>query len=115
LFPVVLLLSIVGTYSANKNVFDLWVMLGFGVIGWFLRKLEYDFAPFIIAFILAPLMEQSLRQSLTMSADGMMIFAQRPIAAVLFGICAVLIALIFVKRRKNELTEEIHNAEKTSS
>jgi putative tricarboxylic transport membrane protein len=115
LFPVVLLLSIVGTYSANKNVFDLWVMLGFGVFGWFLRKLEYDFAPFIIAFILAPLMEQSLRQSLTMSADGMLIFTQRPVAATLFTISAVLIGLIAFRRKKNELTEEIQNADKTST
>jgi len=115
LFPVVLLLSIVGTYSANKNVFDLWVMLGFGIFGWFLRKLEYDFAPFTIAFILAPLMEQTLRQSLTMSAHGFMIFSQRPIAAVLFAVSIVLIGLIVLKRRKNELREEIHNAEKTSS
>ena len=45
LFPIVLLLSVVGTYSANKNVFDLWVMLGFGVAGYVLRKLEYDLAP----------------------------------------------------------------------
>ena len=115
LFPVVLLLSIVGTYSANKNIFDLWVMLGFGVFGWFLRKLEYDFAPFIIAFILAPQMEQSLRQSLTMSADGMLIFTQRPVAATLFTISAVLIGLIAFRRKKNELKEEIHNADKTSS
>src|SRR3954467_13849280 len=57
LFPVVLLLSIVGTYSANKNVFDLWVMLGFGVAGYVLRKLEYDLAPFVIAFVLAPMLE----------------------------------------------------------
>src|SRR5215475_4196138 len=54
LFPIVLLLSVVGTYSANKNVFDLWVMLGFGVAGYALRKLEYDLAPFVIAFVLAP-------------------------------------------------------------
>jgi len=114
LFPVVLLLSIVGTYSANKNIFDLWVMLGFGVLGWFLYKLEYDFAPFIIAFILAPLMEQSLRQSLAMSANGIMIFTQRPIAAVLFTISFLLIALIVFKRHKNELTEEINNANKSS-
>ena len=55
---------VVGTYSANKNVFDLWVMLGFGVAGYVLRKLEYDLAPFVIAFVLAPMLEQSLRQSL---------------------------------------------------
>jgi len=101
LFPVVLLLSVVGTYSANKNVFDLWVMLGFGVFGWLLRKLQYDFAPLIIAFILAPLMEQSLRQSLVMSRDGAWIFTQRPIAVVICAISAVLIGLIVFKPRKN--------------
>ena len=60
-------------------------------------------------------MEQSLRQSLTMSADGMLIFTQRPVAATLFTISAVLIGLIAFRRKKNELTEEIQNADKTSS
>src|SRR5262245_52861188 len=95
LFPVVLLLCVVGTYSANKNVFDLWVMLGFGVAGHVLRKLEYDLAPFVIAFVLAPLMEQSLRQALVMSPDGAMILLQRPITAVLLAASAVLVALMF--------------------
>src|SRR5262249_29090974 len=79
LFPIVLLLALVGTYSANKNVFDLWVMLGFGVAGYALRKLEYDLAPFVIAFVLAPLLEQSLRQALVMSPDGAMILVKRPV------------------------------------
>jgi putative tricarboxylic transport membrane protein len=56
LFPIIVLLAMVGTYSANKNVFDIWVMLGFGVLGWLLRKLEYDIAPFVLAFVLAPLL-----------------------------------------------------------
>ena len=94
LFPIVLMLSVVGTYSANKNVFDLWVMLVFGIAGYVLRKLEYDLAPFLIAFVLAPLMEQSLRQSLVMSPDGALILAQRPIAAVLLGGSLVLVALM---------------------
>ncbi|HKA73622.1 MAG TPA: tripartite tricarboxylate transporter permease [Xanthobacteraceae bacterium] len=98
LFPVVLLLCVVGTYSANKNVFDLWVMLGFGIAGHVLRKLEYDLAPFVIAFVLAPLMEQSLRQSLVMSPDGAMILLQRPVAALLLAASALLVALMF--RRK---------------
>jgi putative tricarboxylic transport membrane protein len=98
LFPIILLLSVVGTYSANKNVFDLWVMLGFGVVGYVLRKLEYDLAPFVIAFVLAPLLEQSLRQSLVMSPDGAMILAQRPVTALLLVASAVLAALMF--RRK---------------
>lgn len=101
LFPVVLLLSVVGTYSANKNVFDLWVMLGFGVFGWLIRKLQYDFAPLIIAFILAPMMEQSLRQSLVMSSEGGWIFAQRPIVVAICVISAVLVGLIVFRPRKN--------------
>jgi putative tricarboxylic transport membrane protein len=85
----------VGTYSANKNVFDLWVMLGFGLAGYVLHKLEYDLAPFIIAFVLAPLLEQSLRQSLAMSPDGAMIFIQRPGTALMLLSSAILIALMF--------------------
>lgn len=99
LFPLILLLSIVGTYSANKNVFDLWVMLGFGIGGYVLRKLEYDLAPFVIAFVLAPLLEQSMRQSLVMSPDGAMIFAHRPVCAALLVAALVLVALMFRRRR----------------
>jgi putative tricarboxylic transport membrane protein len=99
LFPVVLLLCVIGAYSANKNVFDLWVMLGFGIAGYVLRKLEYDLAPFVIAFVLAPLLEQSLRQSLVMSPDGAMILIQRPVTALLLAAAAVLAALMF--RRKS--------------
>jgi len=99
LFPIVLLLSVVGTYSANKNVFDLWVMLGFGVAGYGLRKLEYDLAPFVIAFVLAPLLEQSLRQSLVMSPDGAMILLQRPVTAFLLAASAVLVVLMFRKSK----------------
>jgi putative tricarboxylic transport membrane protein len=102
MFPVVLLLCVVGTYSANKNVFDLWVMLGVGVGGYVLRKLEYDLAPFVIAFVLAPLLEQSLRQSLVMSPDGAMILIKRPVAAVLLAASAVLTYLMFRRRTKNE-------------
>ena len=101
LFPIVLLLSVVGTYSANKNVFDLWVMLGFGIAGYVLNKLEYDLAPFVIAFVLAPLLEQSLRQSLAMSPDGAMIFAQRPGTALMLVASAVLIVLMFRRKPKN--------------
>jgi len=85
-------------------VFDLWVMIGFGVAGYLLRKLKYDFSPFLIAFVLAPLLEQSLRQSLVMSPDGMLIFLQRPIAAILIVISVVL-ALIVFRQRKSLIPE----------
>ena len=102
LFPIVLLLAVVGTYSANKNVFDLWVMLGFGVGGYVLRKLEYDLAPFVIAFVLAPLLEQSLRQSLVMSPDGAMILVQRPVTAALLVASALLVGLMLRRRQRSK-------------
>ena len=102
LFPLILLLAVVGTYSANKNVFDLWVMLGFGVVGYVLRKLQYEFSPFLIAFVLAQMLEQSLRQSLVMSPHGMLIFAERPIAACLIGISLILVVLVFRQRKLNQ-------------
>ena len=98
---IVLLLSVVGTYSANKNVFDLWVMLGFGLVGYVLHKLEYDLAPFVIALVLAPLLEQSLRQSLAMSPDGAMIFLQRPGTVLMLMAGAVLVALMFRRAKES--------------
>jgi putative tricarboxylic transport membrane protein len=83
-------------------VFDLWVMLGFGVAGYVLRKLEYDLAPFVIAFVLAPLLEQSLRQSLVMSSDGAMILIKRPVTALLLAASVALTFLMFRRRTKTE-------------
>ena len=102
LFPIIVLLAMVGTYSANKNVFDIWVMLGFGVLGWLLRKLEYDIAPFVLAFVLAPLLEQSLRQSMTMSVDGAMILFQRPVSAGLVAASLFLLVLMVIRQFKTK-------------
>ncbi len=98
MFPIIILLALVGTYSANRNIFDLWVMLGTGVFGWFLRKLGYELAPLVLAFVLAPLLEQSLRQSLVMSPDGWAIFAQRPVAAGLLALSAIILLAIVIGR-----------------
>jgi putative tricarboxylic transport membrane protein len=100
LFPMILLLTVVGTYTTNKNLFDLWVMLGFGVFGYALRKLEYDMAPLILSIVLAPLLEQSLRQSMVMSQDGAQIFFARPVSATLLAVSALLLLLVFVRKPK---------------
>ena len=96
LFPIILLLCIIGTYSTNTNIFDVWVMIGFGLLGYLLRKQNYELAPFILAIILGPLFEQSLRQSLIMSHKNPMIFLTRPITASLLGISLILLVLFFI-------------------
>jgi putative tricarboxylic transport membrane protein len=104
LFPLILLLAVVGTYASNLNIFDVWVMIGFGVAGYLLVKLGYELGPFILALVLGPLFEQSLRQSLIMSSQNVLIFLTRPISAALLALAVVLLALFFrgewAKRRR---------------
>jgi putative tricarboxylic transport membrane protein len=100
LFPLILLLCVVGTYSTNLNIFDVWVMIGFGLLGYLLRKLEYELAPFILALVLGPLFEQSLRQSLILSAQDPMLFFH-PLSAILLLISLLLIAFLLFDEWRN--------------
>jgi putative tricarboxylic transport membrane protein len=88
-----LLFCIVGAYSLKGTVFDVGVMLVFGIIGYFLRKLGLPIAPAVLALILGPFMEKSLRTSLEMSGGDFSIFLTRPISATLI-VCAALIIAV---------------------
>jgi putative tricarboxylic transport membrane protein len=92
LIPTVLLLCAIGTFALQASVFDLWVMLGFGLIGILLRAARYPLAPIVIGFILGPLLENNLRRALLISHDGYWIFLDRPVSAVLIVINVLLIA-----------------------
>jgi putative tricarboxylic transport membrane protein len=89
--PLVAVLTLVGVYSVNNNVFDIWVMIAMGVFGYLARKLAFDLGPLLLAFVLGPIMERSIRQALLMSHGSFAIFATRPITAVL-----LLIAVLFI-------------------
>jgi len=84
LFPLILLFTIIGSYSVNNNIYDVVSLLTFGGIGYLMRKYQYDAAPLILAFILSPLIENALRQSLIISHGSFSIFFTRLIALVLF-------------------------------
>jgi putative tricarboxylic transport membrane protein len=88
-----LLFCIVGAYSLKGTVFDVGVMLAFGVIGYFLRKLDFPLAPAVLALILGPFMEKSLRTSLEISGGDFSIFLTRPISVTLL-VCAALIIVV---------------------
>ena len=96
LLPGVLLLSVMGTYSLQNSVFDLWVMLAFGVIGYLMRRGGFPLAPVIIGLILGPVLENNLRRSLLISRDGLEIFVQRPISATILAITALLLTWIIL-------------------
>jgi putative tricarboxylic transport membrane protein len=93
LYPLIVMLCIVGVYLVNNSIVDVWIMLIMGVVGYLLRKLDFDPAPLVLGLVIAPTFELSLRQSLVMSGGDWTIFFSRPIAATLFAICGVLLAL----------------------
>jgi len=80
LFPVVMLFCVVGSYAIQHSMFDIAIMIFFGIVGFFMMKLEFASAPLLIAFILSPIGEIALRQSLLMSSGSLSIFVTRPIA-----------------------------------
>jgi putative tricarboxylic transport membrane protein len=93
LYPAILVGSVLGVYAVNSSVVDVWIMLGAGVLGYGLRKLDFETAPIVLGLVLAPMIEISLRQSLSMSDGRYSILVTRPISAVLLAAGAVLVAL----------------------
>jgi len=86
LMPLIVTISAVGVFATDNDPFDMWIMLAFGLIGYLMRKLEIPAAPAVLGLVLGPLVERSLRQSLTMSHGDLTIFLDRPISAVLVTI-----------------------------
>jgi putative tricarboxylic transport membrane protein len=91
LFPLILLFCLVGVYSVGNAVFDIYVMIAFGVAGYLLRKCDYEPAPLVLAFVLGPLLENNLRKALILSQGSFGIFLARPISAVCLGLAGVLL------------------------
>jgi putative tricarboxylic transport membrane protein len=91
LYPGILLFCILGAYSLNQSAFDVLLMVFFGILGYVFRKLDWPLAPTILALILGPMMERSLRTSLEMSGGDLSIFFQRPISAVLLILGAIIL------------------------
>jgi putative tricarboxylic transport membrane protein len=105
LFPMILLFCIIGVYSMNNLSFDLYVMLFFGVVGWLMRKFGYEGAPLILAFVLGPMLENALRQSLLISQGSFLIFVTRPISAIALGLAFLLLLTTFLphfKKRRQQ-------------
>jgi putative tricarboxylic transport membrane protein len=91
LFPIILLVCLVGTYSVNSSIVELLILLIFGFMGYIFRKLEFDIAPFVLAIIIGPTMEISFRQSLMRSGGSFAIFLQSPISLTLIVLSGVLL------------------------
>ena len=98
LAPTIYVLCVVGGYAPTQTMHDVWLMFLFGVAGYFLRKLNYPVAPAVLAIVLGPLAERSLRQSLLASQGDPLIFVERPISATCMFLALVLVAVPLVRR-----------------
>jgi len=100
-FPAILAFCLIGAYGFNQSMFDVWMTLAFGGIGYVLRKNGFPVAPLLIAFILEPILEISFRQSLLISQGSLLIFLSHPISAVFLALSAVGVALTVKGKFKN--------------
>lgn len=83
MIPVITTICIIGSYSANNSLYGVVMMLLAGILGFFLKKYNYPIAPLLLAYVLEPALEKNFRQALQISDGSMLIFFQKPIAAVL--------------------------------
>jgi putative tricarboxylic transport membrane protein len=104
LAPVIVLICSIGVYSMKNDVSDVMMMVVFGVVGYFLRKLQFELGPLLLAFVLGRILERSLRQALLISRGDPSIFFTRPISAAFLAVVAVMIlasiGMVWYKRKK---------------
>ncbi len=109
LFAVILGFMVLGAFSVNNSVFDIMIMLGFGLFAFFMKKMDFPMAPLILTLILGPQMERALRQSLEISQGSFSIFIETPLSAILFVLAVIiLIAPAFksLRKRKEKVSGE---------
>ena len=110
LFPIVLAITIVGSYSVNNSMFDVGAMIIFGIVGYFLKKVEIPLAPVVLTFVLGRAMEDALLQSLTIYGGNFWGLFSRPLAGSIMAL-AILIILLSIwaglRNKKSALASDV--------
>jgi putative tricarboxylic transport membrane protein len=112
---VVTLLCIVGTYSLGNELLDVWIMLTFGVIGFFMRRFEYEAAPLVLGMVFGPIMERSFSQSLLLFQGNLFSLWGRPVSGTILTLTLLIyfmVALIKMYRHKKQQTMLASRGEK---
>jgi putative tricarboxylic transport membrane protein len=92
LLPTILMMAIIGSYSLRNSMFDVWLLLGLGILGYVLRKLEFQLAPLVVGVVLGPMIEKHFREGLFMSQGDLSVFWSGPIALGIWGLIFAVIA-----------------------
>lgn len=102
LLPAIFIMSIVGAYSMRNNMFDVWLALGFGVLGYFLQRYRFPVSPILLALILGPMAEANLRRALIIADNSMIDVLSRPITAtfLILGLATLVMSILRQMRVK---------------
>ncbi len=105
LMPVIFTLCVIGPYALTQRLFDVWVMVAFGILGFLLRQMNYPVAPLVLGIILGDLLDKSLRRGLTLSDGDLAPFFTRPVSAAFAVIIAlsIIVGIPAVRRRLSRL------------
>ncbi|MBD9638809.1 tripartite tricarboxylate transporter permease [Ensifer sp. ENS07] len=110
LYPAILLFCVIGSFSINNSVFDIYIAAAFGVLGYIFAKLHCEPAPMLLGFVVGPLLEENLRRAMLLSRGDASVFFTQPISAVLLLVAAGMIILVTLpairKERDHVFSEE---------
>jgi TctA family transporter len=110
LYPAILLFCVVGAYSLNNNVFDVYMTIPFAILGYVFKKLDCEPAPLLLGFVLGKLMEEYLRRAMTISRGDWSVFVTRPLSLTMLLMALALLVLVFLpaiaKKREEAFSEE---------
>jgi putative tricarboxylic transport membrane protein len=99
LAPIVVVLSVIGTYTVNASMVETWIMLAAGIVGYFMKRFGFSPAALVVALVLGPMAEDTLRQTLTISRGSFAIFYERPVSLTLGLITVGLLAVLALLNR----------------
>jgi putative tricarboxylic transport membrane protein len=108
LFPAIVLFCAIGVYTLNNNVFDIWMVAIFGVVGYAFHKLGCEGAPLLLGFVLGPMMEENLRRALLLSRGDWSVFVTRPLSASLLLVSLILLVIVLLPSIKAKREEAFH-------
>lgn len=101
MYPTIIVLICMGVYSLNNNVFDIWLTLIIGAVGYVMRLFRFQPAPLLLGFVLGPMMEEQLRRTMLLSRGDPMVFLERPISATLIAVTIAILVFALYSTARN--------------
>jgi TctA family transporter len=109
LFPAIILFCCIGAYASSNSIFSVWLMLGWGVVGYFFNKIGVQPAPMVLGFVLGPLLEENFRRAMLLADGNPLVFIQRPISGTLLLVSVIMLGILIfpaIRRKREDALQE---------